>query len=96
MAFNQLTDAEAERLAMLAEECGEVVKAVGKVLRHGFESVNPDQKAALTNRQKLTEECGDVVSCILKMVNLTDLDHEHLEARIAYKNASDCYTHHQE
>jgi hypothetical protein len=38
MSFNQLTDAEAERLALLAEECGEVVQVIGKILRHGYES----------------------------------------------------------
>jgi len=39
--FNGLSPAEAERLALLAEECGEVVQAVCKVLRHGYESTNP-------------------------------------------------------
>ena len=34
--FNGLTPAEAKRLALLAEECGEVLQAIGKVLRHGF------------------------------------------------------------
>ena len=34
--FNQLTPAETERLAILAEECGEVIQAVGKILRHGY------------------------------------------------------------
>ena len=33
--FNGLTPAEAERLALLMEECGEVVQIIGKVLRHG-------------------------------------------------------------
>jgi hypothetical protein len=39
--FNGLTPAEAERLALLAEECGEVIQAIGKVLRHGYESRHP-------------------------------------------------------
>lgn len=56
--FNRLTPAEAERLALLAEECGEVIQAIGKVLRHGFESTHPD--GGPTNRESLERECGDV------------------------------------
>ncbi len=31
--FNELTPAEAERLAYLAEECGEAIQIIGKILR---------------------------------------------------------------
>ncbi len=40
--FNRLTPAEAERLAMLAEEAAEVIQIVGKILRHGYASYHPD------------------------------------------------------
>ena len=30
---NNLTPAEEERLALLSEECGEVIQAIGKVLK---------------------------------------------------------------
>jgi hypothetical protein len=36
-----LTSAQAERLAWLSEECGAVIWAVGKIQRHGYESVSP-------------------------------------------------------
>lgn len=36
LAFNGLSPAEVERLALLAEECGEVIQTVGKILRHGY------------------------------------------------------------
>lgn len=52
--FNQLTPAEAERLALLAEECGEVIQAIGKILRHGYESRHPD--GGPTNREALERE----------------------------------------
>lgn len=39
--FNQLTPAQAERLAILAEECAEVVQIIGKILRHGLYSAHP-------------------------------------------------------
>lgn len=56
--FNDLTPAEAERLAMLAEECGEVIQAVGKILRHGYESTHPD--GGPTNREALRREIVDL------------------------------------
>lgn len=42
--FNGLTPAEAERLAMLSEECGEVIQIIGKILRHGYDSYHPDDQ----------------------------------------------------
>jgi hypothetical protein len=56
--FNKLTPAQAERLALLAEECGEVIQVVGKILRHGFDSTHPE--GGRTNRQWLEKELGDV------------------------------------
>ena len=40
---NGLNDAEAERLAILLEEFGEAQQAVGKILRHGYESYDPSR-----------------------------------------------------
>lgn len=58
--FNQLTPAEAELLAKLAEECGEVVRIVGKILCHGYESHNPDRPEDGTNRKQLEAEAAHV------------------------------------
>lgn len=58
--FNRLTPAEAELLALLAEECAEVIAVVGKILRHGYESWHPDGDRDLTNRRLLQLELGDV------------------------------------
>lgn len=60
--FNQLTPAEAERLALLAEECGEVIQVVGKILRHGYESRHPN--GGPTNRKLLEREIGDVFAAV--------------------------------
>ena len=38
--FNGLSESEQERLSILIEECGEVVQAACKILRHGYESFN--------------------------------------------------------
>ena len=67
--FNRLTPAEAERLAMLAEEAGEIVQVVGKILRHGYESYHPDNPHS-TNRDLLAKEVTD----ILAVIELMDQD----------------------
>lgn len=56
-----------ELLAVLAEECGEVVQAVGKCLRHG---VNERYKDGTTNYHQLELELGDVLACLVLL-------HEH-------------------
>lgn len=70
--FNRLTPAEAERLAVLAEECGEVVQAVGKILRHGYESRHPN--GGPTNRETLERECGDLHHAIGRLVGAGDMN----------------------
>lgn len=70
--FNNLNPAEAERLAILAEECGEVVQIVGKILRHGWESVWPE--GGPTNRERLQLELGDIMAIQKVMRERKDLD----------------------
>lgn len=62
--FNGLSPAEVERLALLAEECGEVVQIVNKILRHGYESYNPNISVPRRNRTLLIQELGDIVCAI--------------------------------
>ena len=56
--YNALSPREAEALAMLAEEAGEIVGAVGKTLRHGFESHHPE--GTETNRAAIAREVADL------------------------------------
>lgn len=81
MSFNALTPAQAERLALLAEECGEVVLAIGKILRHGYDSCNPHEKHGLDNREALECECGDVLAAIEILVAADDLDVINIEGQ---------------
>lgn len=69
--YNKLTPAEAERLAMLAEECAEVIQIVGKVLRHGYESCHPN--GGEDNRTLLETEITDLRAVILAMVACGDI-----------------------
>lgn len=92
--FNRLTPAEAERLALLAEECGEVMQAIGKVLRHGFESTHPD--GGPTNREALERECGDVYHAIWRLIGAGDIDGNGMSQRADDKAKSVMrYLHHQ-
>lgn len=78
MSYNELTDAEAERLACLAEECAEVIQVIGKILRHGYESVNPDRagthRARESNRDLLNKEIGDACGIMEMMDDSGDID----------------------
>ena len=91
--FNRLTPAEAERLALLAEEMGEAIQAIGKVLRHGYESTHPE--GGPTNRQSLERECGDVRHAMIRLCDAGDLskqlihDHADIKAKIVSR-----YLHH--
>ena len=78
--FNGLTEEQAELLAVLAEECGEVVQMVGKILRHGLASVRPGQSG--TNRERLEEELGDLncVTAMLAFAGLVDVGAVHTYA----------------
>jgi hypothetical protein len=71
--FNELTEAQAERLAILSEECAEVIQIVGKILRHGYSSTN---KGALprNNRELLEIELGHVLHAVAMMENRHDID----------------------
>ena len=69
--FNRLTPAEAERLALFAEELGEAIQVIGKILRHGYESRHPD--GGITNREWLEKECGDVRHAMIRLCDAGDL-----------------------
>lgn len=57
-----LTDAQRELLALLLEELGESQQAIGKILRHGYESRHPN--GGPTNRETLNAEIGDVMAAV--------------------------------
>ncbi len=94
--FNELNPSEAERLALLAEEMGEAQQAIGKILRHGYESVNPDNEGGPTNRGALTREVGDVLLAISLLTEAKDLRIEDVNARADHKRQTvKRYLHHQ-
>ena len=86
-----LKPAELERLALLMEECGEVVQSISKIMRHGYSS------AGYTNRADLEKEIGDVLAAVCLMAAGGDIDMEHVVA-FKHKKLADVrqYLHHQE
>ncbi len=94
--FNKLTAAQTERLALLAEECGEVIHVIGKILRHGYESTNPDNGTGETNRAMLEEEIGEVQQAVTMMATNGDIDSLEVNRAQARKaNRVGRYLHHQ-
>jgi hypothetical protein len=55
---NGLTPAQLERLAFLSEELGEAQQAIGKIVRHGYDSYNPLVLTNSNNREDLEKEIG--------------------------------------
>lgn len=62
--FFIMTGDENERLAFLEEECGEVLKAIGKIRRHGYHNRNPLIPNSRTNRLELAEEVGHLLFAV--------------------------------
>lgn len=73
-----LTPGEIERLAVLAKECGGVAKAIGNVLRFGWESSSP--YGGRTNRVALEREIGSIRAIVNLMLDADDLGLSELQA----------------
>ncbi len=86
----ELSSAQLERLALLSEELGEAVQAIGKIMRHGYESRYPFAEAAKTNRQDLEKELGDVLAAIEILTRSRDLDED---AIAGHRNDKACKVH---
>jgi len=78
MMFNRLTPPELERLAILAEELGEVSWMIGKILRFGYASTHPD--GGPDNRTLLEQELGDVMCAVRLMTNAGDVRSPNIQA----------------
>ena len=95
-AFNDLTVAEAERLALLSEELGEAIQAIGKIQRHGFGSYDPTVPTPVANRTALEIELGDILCAIELLCVAGDLNEQEID-RFAIAKAKKVwrYLHHQ-
>lgn len=94
--FNQLTPAELERLAKLSEELGEATQAIGKILRHGYESYNPTIQFPKSNRQDLERELGDILFAIDLLCEKNDVNLDNIENIRNFNRHKNMYFHHQD
>jgi NTP pyrophosphatase (non-canonical NTP hydrolase) len=95
--YNQLSPAQAERLAILTEELAEAAQVVGKILRHGYNSYNPFSENPDTNRQLLEEELGHVLNAMNMLVNAEDINSKSIAHSRDHKSKTvHKWTHHQE
>ena len=95
MNDQNLTPAEAGRLAMLAEECAEVIQIVGKILRHGYDSYHPADPET-TNRDLLAKELTDIEAVRGEMQRYELRDYEMRDPSQAVWRKKLRFTHHQE
>ena len=93
---NELANEQLERLAFLAEELGEAQQAIGKIIRHGFESYNPTIDDGKTNRRELETELGHVQHAIDLLIFNRDLSAKGIIAERNNKRESvKKWMHHQ-
>jgi hypothetical protein len=95
--FNELTEAQEERLAILIEECAEVQQIACKILRHGYLSANPKMPEPRENNQEMLErELGDPQHALQRMGGSGDVSLAVIHDRAVSKpERIKPYLHHQ-
>jgi phosphoribosyl-ATP pyrophosphohydrolase len=93
----ELTKKQIEQLHCLQEEAAEVIQAVSKILRHGYESTSPFDQTKTTNRVNLERELGDLSYWINVLadnseINLTNVS----QAQMEKANSCRPYLHYQD
>jgi len=56
---------EQEIMSIAQEECAEVIQAISKIFRFGFNSTHPDER--FNNREHLAIELGDLI-CMIDLI----------------------------
>lgn len=82
---DELTSAGAERLTILIEECGEVIQAATKVLRHGWTTRNPVIPISECNKCMLEKEIAHLSFVLNLMVFSKDVSQESIYAHYEAK-----------
>ena len=90
-----LTKAEEERLIKLMEECGEVIQAASKILRHGWDSKNPNDPNHLGNKLDLERELADLTAAVLKLDAAKNISLTNILATAQSKHGVNDYMHFQ-
>ena len=83
-SFNKLSHAQIERLAILAEECGETIQAAMKIIRRGYDRKHP-RTPGPTNRLHLEDEIGNVLNAVEMLVTAGDVRQNKIQASLESK-----------
>lgn len=81
--INKLSDAQLERLSLLAEEMAESTQIISKIIRFGVDAYNPKDLIKKLNKDRLEEELGHVLNVIDMMCKANDISYDKI---IEYKN----------
>lgn len=93
---NELTDAQLERLVILAEECAEIQQIISKIIRHGYESYHPLDPST-TNRALLAKEIGHTANAVNMLVEVDDVQQGAIfDAQDEKEETIKQYLHHQD
>lgn len=91
------TKAEDELLTILTEECAEVIQAIAKIKRHGWDSYNPDVLASPDNRDHFEKEVSHVLVLIGTLMDNGVISEIHMKENSDEKvEQLKKYTHFQE
>jgi hypothetical protein len=93
--FNNKQLAQMERLAMVSEECAEVIQIKEKIMRHGLNSYNPFDPNKVTNHVLFRNEILDLVAMIQILQEHKDIDLIQQWELNQIKRNKYKYTHHQ-
>ena len=63
--YFMINNIDQEILSITQEECAEVIQAISKIFRFGFDSKHPEK--AYDNREHLEEELGDL-QCMINLM----------------------------
>ena len=82
-----------QNVAILQEECNEVVHIGFKIMRFGFDSWHPDDPTK-TNKDLLTQEVGDILAMvdILKANGILDADELQIAKSKKFRKLEKFYT----
>lgn len=83
--FNKLSEAELERLVLLAEEAGSVVKAVTNIIRYGYDWSDPSI-AGTNNKHVLEMSIGHLWIALEFLTAMGEIDQESIH-RFMYQKS---------
>lgn len=85
MKNHHLTPAQIELLALLSEQLGGAVQAVGEVLRHGYDKSDPAKHDGVTSRSRLETALGNVRATMIMLCQSEGVSKEQIHFMADYK-----------